>query len=328
MAAEWRVMNIGVVFSPGAGKETLFFDVSAALKRFFIHSLFYTPKGVHGSNYFSGAYEVSYHAGKQYIENLNNLLEALLAKNLELLITVGGDGIAAYCANYIIDNHSSITLMGISAGTTNVGPIARVKIPDLTSKKMIYQESVSAIKVLENGKTVCHGFHDIVIGNTILGTIDNKIQTLSAKAMIDEGKKQLLKPSMKIVNENFTCYLNHDLLDGFIKPAQIIISSTKESDLFGKAIHGVFCFHQSINKLGAMVFADKPLVRPQICKSEIEAFTNVSQILFGAMDTIILEGFSEDAYLIVDGNPYKKISSQISLRYIEKAINISTLEIS
>lgn len=319
-------MNIGVVFSPGAGKENLFSDISAGLRNFFDRSCFYTPKGAHGSNYFPEAYEVCYDVCERYVENLNKLLEALFAQNIELLITVGGDGIATYCANYMIEYNPTLTIMGISSGTTNIGPIARVKLSDLIDKRKITKKSISAIKVMENGKTICYSFHDVIIGNTILGTVDSKMHTLSAEAMINEGKKLPLNPSANIINEQFSCYLNSTLQSGHIKPAQIVVSSIKELIFLGQAIHGIFCFHQSVDKLGAMVFVDKPLVRPQISGSEIAAFTNVSQMLFGTEDIITLEGFSEDAYLIADGNPYKKLSSEISFKYIEKAINISFIE--
>ena len=55
-----------------------------------------------------------------YVPRLNAAVKALLSAGPDLLVTVGGDGAAAYAAECLIAEGSKVPLLGIGAGTANV----------------------------------------------------------------------------------------------------------------------------------------------------------------------------------------------------------------
>ena len=117
-------------------------------------------------------------------------MAAFAAWGADLLVCVGGDGLASYAADAMLASGRRMVMMGIAAGTINAGPIVSIGGEALDSGVLddLRTESVAAVEVLVDGRHVAYGFNDVVIGDTCLGTMGDRVESLSATAILERGE--------------------------------------------------------------------------------------------------------------------------------------------
>lgn len=264
-----------------------------------------------------------------YVETVERITCTLLAKNLDLLITVGGDGIAAYIADAMLTNGYNVPMLGIAAGTANVGPIVCMQVEDLERCDINKwtKSSFSAIEVI-SGKHVGYALNDVAIGNTFLGTVDGQVVNLSAEAMALRGEKKIEQAYRDICTEDFLITKNGQTAKHKITcPGQIIASPLDRDPLAGRAIYGALCSAAYTPCKGALALTENVMISAEAEDEGMSDFCQIEHLLFGPGDEVLLTGLTENAQLILDGNPYMRQDEEILLRYHSELITVMKPEI-
>jgi L-iditol 2-dehydrogenase len=183
--------------------------------------------------------------GGGYVARLHAIVDALAAENPDFYLVAGGDGLAAYVAGRLLrTGHAHPRLLGVAMGTANVGPIISFSAADLkrTAPEKLSFLPCGAIEAFDGDVPVAFGFNDVVLGNTILGTIDGAARPISACAMAQDGSKVPAEP-LSDIGESLVIRKN-----GVRSPsplnhtAQIVVSAMERESLYGRAVTGMLCF--------------------------------------------------------------------------------------
>lgn len=322
-------MKIAVVFSPGAGQRQRFYDIGAKLTALFEGHDIITCAGNFGGDYLDGAAVCDADRSGGYVETLGAMTLALLKQQPDIMVSVGGDGIAAYIVDTMLMAGYNVPMMGVAAGTANVGPIVCIEPEEFDQ----YDASswnyfkVCAVEVT-SGEHVAFAFNDVVIGNTFLGTSDDGgIVNLGAKAMALEGRKEISSTSADICTEAFSITKNGKPVPyRTSKPGQIIISPLDRDRLEGRAIYGALCSAAYSDCKGAIALTENVMISAEAEEEGMESFCPIEHMLFGPADTVVLSGFTEQADLILDGNPYIRNHETVELKFHLDIVTVAVPE--
>lgn len=319
-------MKVAVIFSPGAGQRQRFSTMGAKLERLFKDHELVTCTGNFGGDYLPGAAVCDADRSGGYVETLGCITRALLAHQPDLLVSVGGDGIASYIADAMLTAGSNVPMMGVAAGTANVGPIVCMSADELDQCDAGSWQyfTVSALEVIADTH-VGYAVNDVVIGNTFLGTSeDGGVVNLSAKAMALRGEKEICPANGNICTEDFEITKNGKVAQHRIaRPGQIIASPLDRDRLEGRAIYGALCSAAYTPCKGALALTENVMISAEAEDAGMESFCPIEHMLFGPEDTVELTGFTEHADLILDGNPYIRNHDTVALRYHPDLITVA-----
>lgn len=261
-----------------------------------------------------------------YIARLHATVDALAALQPDFYLVAGGDGIAAYLASRLLKiGCIRPRILGVAMGTANVGPIITFSADELLCKtpKTLSFTGCGAIEAFDGSDPVAFGFNDVVFGNTILGTLDGKAQTLSAIRMAREGRKEPIAP-LENIGANIQIVKNGVRSQSpLLHTAQIIVSAIERENLYGRAVSGMLCFTCREQMKAALLLCERPLVVMDYDPRGFETPALSAQIIFGADDTLTIEGLSPDVLIIADGNPYCRSFDSAALRYRPDVIEIA-----
>lgn len=263
--------------------------------------------------------------GGGYVGELFASVEALGDWRAELLLCVGGDGLASYAADAMLSGGRPMMLVGIGTGTINVGPIVRMgaeAIGDFDPAQLV-RHKVGAVEVLVDGAHLAYAFNDAVLGDTFLGTVDGKVVTLSVDALL-EGKGSIAaEPSGRIAGPGFAVSKNGLLLeDGVSEPRQMVVSPLGSREFFARAIAGALCEAPYLAGGAALALFDCVIVRAGAPERGWSDFVHSAQLLFGPGDLIEVEGLAPEARMIVDGNPFAVRSTKLGFRSLPELVDV------
>ena len=322
-------MKIAVVFSPGAGQRQRFYDIGAKLTALFSGHEIITCAGNFGGEYLNSASVCEADRSGGYVETLGAMTLTLLKQNPDMMVSVGGDGIAAYIVDAMLMAGYNVPLMGVAAGTANVGPIVYITPEELDQydASSWHYFKVCAVEVT-SGEHVAFAFNDVVIGNTFLGTSDDgEIVNLGAKAMALHSRKEICKADADICTEEFSIVKNGKTVPHrTAKPGQIIISPLDRDRLEGRAIYGALCSAAYSDCKGAIALTEKVMISAEAEDEGMESFCPIEHMLFGPDDTVVLSGFTDQADLILDGNPYIRNHETVELKFHLDIITVAVPE--
>ncbi|MFA6365871.1 MAG: hypothetical protein WCX13_01635 [Candidatus Hydrogenedentales bacterium] len=263
-----------------------------------------------------------------YVEELRAAVAALSAWGAELLVCVGGDGLASYAADAMLAGLRPMPLLGVAAGTINVGPIVTLGldgIADLDPEKL-RTEKVGAVEVSVDGVHLAYGFNDIVIGDTFLGMVDGAAKSLSVRTMLESGRKREASPSPDIVGSAFAVRKNGAGIDsGMRRPAQIIVSPLGKREFFARAIAGILCDAAYMKGAAAVALFDSVIVRAGSPERGIFDFSATEQLLFGPGDCVEISGLAAAGQIVVDGNPFARSGDRVRFRSIPDLVDVARL---
>lgn len=309
-------MRVAVLFGPGAGSAERFVEIGESLSAWLEACTVLACPDPFGGPFLKKALIRPYEGGLPYRRRLYSAVAALVESGAELFVCVGGDGLASYVADAIFRMGAKIPLMGLAAGTANVGPIVAVaphELPNSSPEELEFMP-LAGIEVSLGGGHLAYGFNDVVIANTFLGTLDGRVESLSVEAMALRGEKSILEPSPAITTESFTVEKNGRALShGTACPAQIIVSPLGEKEFYGRAIAGVLCEAAYAAPLAALALLDTLLVRARGADRGFEQFAKSEHLLFKPGDRVILKGLSREGQLVVDGNPFLRTDDPVLL---------------
>jgi len=245
--------------------------------------------------------------------SVTSAVEAMLDARVDTVIGIGGDGTLAAIASTIIDHGSSAHLLGIGAGSSNVGPLVTVRGEDLELLDLsrLVGKPIHGIEVQVKNEPIGVAFNDVVLSNLFFGTKDGIRVDLDARAMLN-GARQETEPC-SVCGKETRIYKNGTLMiDAQDAPIGQIIASPINDPLpySGKAISGLICWGPYLGKEGVLTAASTVLIRTQIDQADLVAVEplHLRQVSFGDGDSVEIVGLENGAIVILDGNPTRALS--------------------
>lgn len=258
-----------------------------------------------------------------------DLLDGTVAT--DLFITVGGDGLAAYVADTLIrecPSQSRPVMLGVAAGTANVGPIVSFRTEQLACLSLadFVRVPVDAVEVLDGGEHVAYAFNDAILGDTLLATVGGETRNISVEQLVRHDRKEVARPGTRIAAADFKVLRNGTEVPfaSAVDPREIrqIVASTLQFDrLYGRAILGGLCV-AGARGLAAVGLSDRVVVDSDPKNWDYQGFTGTRHMVFGPGEDIVLTGLGPDAQIVVDGNPYLRGHESVTFRSVPEAVSI------
>ena len=245
-------------------------------------------------------------------------VKALAEAGAERFISVGGDGTATYVRNAMYELGINLPILGVAAGTANVGPIVSVTLEQLEGRHISEAKEVcyDGIAVSANGQFISLAFNDLIIGDTFLGTINGQPCSLSVRELLEKGEHTPTKPAERIITDDFVIELNgKELVPNREIIRQIVLSPVAHESHYGRAVYGPVGKCDWCEKKGVIALCDYIVVSFEEDGTGVDRISSTQYLIFGPNDQVALRGFTEDACLICDGNPYLLPSDQFVARY-------------
>lgn len=258
-----------------------------------------------------------------YFLRIRARVKALAEAGAQRFISVGGDGTATYICNAMYELGINLPILGVAAGTANVGPIVSVTLQDLEGRHISEAKEVcyDGISVFVDGKFQSLAFNDLIVGDTFLGTVDGQTRSVSVRALLEENVIRPKTPTEHIVTEDFLVELNGAEVtpcSGIIK--QIVLSPVAHENHYGRAVYSAVGKCDWSEKKGVIALCDYIAVSFEDDGAGVDRFCSTQYLIFGPNDQVVLRGFTEEACLICDGNPYLLSSDRFRVCYIPELV--------
>lgn len=253
-----------------------------------------------------------------YFDAIKAKVKALADAGAERFVSVGGDGTATYVKNAMYELEINFPILGVAAGTANVGPIVSVTLEQLEGRHISEAKEVcyDGIAVYVKDKFISLAFNDLIVGDTFLGTIDGQTCSLSVRALLERGEHTPVKPAEHIVTDDFVIELNgKDLVPNREIIRQIVLSPVAHESHYGRAVYGPVGKCDWCEKKGVIALCDYIAVSFEEDGTGVDRISSTQYLIFGPNDQVVLRGFTEEACLICDGNPYFLPSDRFEVRY-------------
>ena len=253
-----------------------------------------------------------------YFDAIKAKVKALADAGAVRFVSVGGDGSATYVKNAMYELGINFPILGVAAGTANVGPIVSVTLEQLEGRHISEAKEVcyDGIAVYVKDKFISLAFNDLIVGDTFLGTIDGQTCSLSVRALLERGEHTPVKPAEHIVTDGFVIELNgKELVPNREIIRQIVLSPVAHESHYGRAVYGPVGKCDWCEKKGVIALCDYIAVSFEEDGTGVDRFSSTQYLIFGPNDQVALRGFTEDACLVCDGNPYLMPSDRFAVRY-------------
>ena len=253
-----------------------------------------------------------------YFDAIKAKVKALADAGAERFVSVGGDGTATYVKNAMYELEINFPILGVAAGTANVGPIVSVTLEQLEGRHISEAKEVcyDGIAVYVKDKFISLAFNDLIVGDTFLGTIDGQTCSLSVRALLERGEHTPVKPAEHIVTDDFVIELNgKDLVPNREIIRQIVLSPVAHESHYGRAVYGPVGKCDWCEKKGVIALCDYIAVSFEEDGTGVDRISSTQYLIFGPNDQVVLRGLAEEACLVCDGNPYLLPDDRFSVRY-------------
>ena len=245
-------------------------------------------------------------------------VKALAEAGAERFISVGGDGTATYVRNAMYELGINLPILGVAAGTANVGPIVSVTLDQLEGRHVSQTHEVcyDGISVFVDGKFISLAFNDLIVGDTFLGTVEGQTRSISVRALLEEGVISPKKPTENIVKDDFAVEFNgSELAPNSANIRQIVLAPVAHESHYGRAVYSVVGKCDWCEKKGVIALCDYIAVSFEDDGAGVDRFSTTQYLIFGPNDQVVLKGFTDEACLICDGNPYFLPSDRFKVRF-------------
>ena len=253
-----------------------------------------------------------------YFAVIKARVKALAEAGAERFISVGGDGTATYVRNAMYELGLNLPILGVAAGTANVGPIVSVTLDQLEGRHIsqTHEACFDGIAVFVDGEFVSLAFNDLIVGDTFLGTVEGQTRSISVRALLEEGVISPKKPTENIVTDEFAVELNGaELVPNSKTIRQIVLAPVAHESHYGRAVYSVVGKCDWCEKKGVIALCDYIAVSFEDDGAGVDRFSTTQYLIFGPNDQVVLKGFTEEACLICDGNPYFLPSDRFAVHY-------------
>ncbi len=301
-------MIVAIVFNEHSHLETKQLQAMGSLvQQFFMGASFVACRG-YGHQYIVGATELIVEENLDYKARLATMVRTLLSHNPDYLVSIGGDGLASYIASTVAATANKVSLLGMAAGTANVGPIVSFSLEQLSRLKLSDLEAVpiDGITVSDDSGYLGIGFNDVVLGNSFLGTDGGVWCNLSVEELLIHRRRVPIEAGTRVVTKEFNV-----LLDGqersFVREVpitQIVISPLQFDRLYGRAVFGGLCLGRDSQHLAALGLSARNVVDTRPDAWDFKDFTAIQHLVFPKGCEVTLSQLGPDAHIIIDGNPF------------------------
>jgi hypothetical protein len=314
MAEGWR--RVGSIVNPMAGSGVALQSLRHALSSIGAEEVFTGP-GPTGSDALSGWYghvvvhEVIAGSGR---EQSRALARWIAGQNVDAIVVVGGDGTLADVAQVLIELGCRTPILGIGAGSTNVGRLITCRagqVSELCPEK-IETWKVACLAARVNDDLLGHGFNDVVIGHTIVGTIDGQVRDVDAA---ERFRGTLRAGTPRPVGTSKTRVIRSSKEGETVvaqgKEVGTVVAGFAEPAFFGKAISGGICLAALTGLPAGCLVSSLPLVQVEISASALLGAAPIvsSYVTLSEGVSIVVENVRFGAVLCVDGNPLRLLCS-------------------
>ena len=251
-----------------------------------------------GSNFAKKEIQIQLDGSRNDTLKLTNELDEIV----DVIVVFGGDGTFSDVASCKPRN----PLLCIGIGTTNVSPV--ITKPNFDPKKL----GISVPRALEAEFRDDYriAFNDVVVGSTILATINGKRVQVDAKEYLS-GKKIISKPkkfyaSIKIGNKTI-----------FGRFGNIFISPVNKN-FVGKGIAGGVSLSAFLNFKGVVACINVGIIVSTISKSELKMIEPIiTKTISFDDETVHIE---TGGMISCDGNPVS--DGEVKVRIIDGVIRV------
>ena len=242
------------------------------------------------------------------------LARQIISTGVDVLIVVGGDGTMADVAFALLETDSPCPLLGVGAGSTNVGNLIACRADAIAALENARFEidTVDALVAGCNGQDLALAFNDVVIGTTVLGTLNGRVRDLDAAAFF-AGEQQVRVPQAvggaAAAVTKTTGGRSIPVAQGKLV-GTVIVGFAHYECFFGKAIVGGVCLTDLTGQPAGCLVCAQPLVRTELTPTalaEVEPIHS-SYISLNEGETIQATGIGPPAALCADGNPLKLLA--------------------
>ena len=286
--------------------------IGGQIMRIFDGATFIVCRG-YGDGYLRGAEVAEIDQQTDHKAKIAAIADALLQTGPSYLVSVGGDGLASYLGTYISGRPAMPTMVGIAAGTANVGPIVTFTEEDLNTldRTSLQEVSIDAIAVSDESGFHALGFNDVILANTFLGTEGGVCHNLSVEELLLRGNRVAAPVGKRITAKGFSV-----TVDGVLRPvnpavpiAQIVISPLQFDRLYGRAIFGRLCQGRGASPLAAVGLISHNVVDSDPRSWQSDDFTTIQHILCAPGEQVTFSGLGPDAHIVADGNPFIRVGA-------------------
>lgn len=259
-----------------------------------------------------------------YVPRLNAAIKALLSVRPKLLVAVGGDGAAAYAAECLIREGSTVPILGIGAGTANVGPIVSFTVNELPDPASLKKVKLGAVEARDGeGRHIAYAFNDLVIGNTFLGTSpEGDTKTYGARALAARGELVEEVPVKDLFRGASVMSLDGAPIPLPFPAAQLVASPVAPDRFYGRAYTGILCYTPGSPYQAAAYVSPHPVVSMEDDSAGYTGWRPGAQLLLTEESRLRLDNLKDDVCAVADGNPYLLPGGSVTLHYVPDVIRV------
>ena len=256
--------------------------------------------------------------------DIQKAIARILREKPDVIIGIGGDGTMNFIASSLIKNEAkNITLLGVGAGTGNVGPLISLcyeEIHNIVSTSIDLEiTEIDAIEVRHASSTLGYAFVDVMIANYFPGSIDGKFTLLDAKKFLESKAIEPVRMKLKPVTEKFYVEKNEKkLFEGGKEIEQVAVALLYDGKCYvGKVACGILCAAVRNGMEGVVVLSDQKTMGISIVP---EKFVKLWHLPFSRNDLVMIGGIAEGTYLIIDGNPIMHAPENLEFIIVKNAV--------
>lgn len=313
-------MKVGIVLNQNAGKKIIDNSLINNFLEFFRGSSFFCLDRslVHIRKIIPDVFSVE--TDIQHFPYNDSVLSGFCINSVDIFIVFGGDGTISDVIFGQNLNNKKIPIFGIGTGSANTGPFINIKKENdfkfYNPNKLLF-ENVNSLDVLdEKEKLIRSAFIDVVFSDCNISTLNGKIVLVSSDHYLKN--EYIEKNPESIWTKESNIKINKKDIKFPFSPMQIIASTIRNKEFFNeKAVFGISSWLPYSEKKALLTVSDKIIIKmtkPEDLESASGIITK--QFLFGEGDSI--EIATNKGYVIIDGNPLKKMNtvySKVLLKY-------------
>jgi len=245
-------------------------------------------------------------------ERTQSLAKWIAGQDPHALIVVGGDGTLADVAQVLIEQNCLVPILGIGSGSTNVGRLITCRANEVwkLDPAKLERWNVDCLTALVNGELSGRAFNDVVIGYTVVGTIEGKLCDLDAaersRGILVAGTPRSIATPESRVTRNTK---NGATIVAQAESVGTVVAGFAEPTFFGKAVCGGICLAALTGLPAGCLVSNLPLVQVEIGAGTLARTIPIvsSYVSLGEDITVMVEKVQEGAVLCVDGNPVREL---------------------
>lgn len=252
----------------------------------------------------------------------------------EVLVVVGGDGTMADAATALHALGATLPILGVGAGSTNAGGLVTLLATEADKLAGATTElaGVNALELrLPDGDTVL-AFNDVVVSDTICGTLDGRFVNLAAAAFMDGESVERAPEPLRCPDASVT-KLRADGSDlpvsEGLAAGSVVVGFTRTGDVTGQALLGGLGLSSAAGIPAACLISSFPVVHASMsvpCHAAMEPLQS-AYVGLSEGEVIRIAGFDNGAFLCADGNPLHSLKTHdaAEVRFVAGACQVVRL---